>query len=1121
LYHRLFPLFINNLCKMKLTELPFIGREDILQLYKDKLKGVLNYKGDVLAIVGVPGIGKTRLTQQFINLTDNNVFFTFSLKTETHTTLNDLFRQIISTFLSRKAINDIVPSVIDEDLYTLSVRYFPVLKSLYPYEPLKKKEIVIAPEKIYQFLKNLSNLYPIVITIDDFHLGTLEIKNFINLLIRNIESLPVLLVINLRPEEAKIDWLNSLKSTSPLSIISLNALSRDEVLMFNKELFDETLPENVFDWIYGKTKGNPLFTDEFIKFLMNKGAVYFDVNTRKWCLAQSFDNIQVPDTFSRTIEEKLSGFSEKARKFVQAASLISKEKFNKIMININIAPEELDELLYGGVLVREKDGYMFAHNLIRESIYNTIPESKRNNLHYSLGNHLLKIGDNEGAIHQFSESGRRDKKFIELLKKEIQNYHKIGEHSKAVFYEEIALKLLERNPDLLSPKLVSFITDSANSLRRAGMFKDALHYYKFALNYIRKNQTKSLLKLIPFIYYSQTFAELRLGNCHRVINLVNQAKKIARQYKLFIDQSHLIGFETNQALAYKDLGKADKALNIALKLEEDYRKEADTNQLFRLNHCITLIYSNLGEYKKAIEWGEKSLEFARKLNDERYIAAIQGNLGIANLFIGNFKDAEELFTLHQGASLKNGWKREEFMSYLNLGTLYFFQGYLGRAEDEYKKALKTIERLNIKADYLWLSYYYCWLSLFKDDLKKATELLFRGMDIARMHANKNSLKMFQYIQGFISALKNDTKELKEVLNNLKNNFSSDLENEVEFLLLNGLEQVINNLQKTPSLLQDKGFEDIEKGLKITEQKQDYIKLVQYLIICSRIFSHYKELKQKAQEFKNTAIEYALKNSMIGWQDLLMPAKIHLEKIPLRIKTFGKLTIELPDHRIVEQREWEWAKPRQLFAILTNACINDQVLTRDQIGIHLWPDLSRDKLANNFHVCLNQLKSVVGGEYISYKEKSYQLMNVEIDAKEFKELVLDADNLINAGKIHTAEDNLTKAIKIYRGKFLEDFYEDWVFEMRDIFASLYRRAVLMLGDIYLKKSRIDSAIELVVKLILMDPLDEEAHRFLISCYIQSGEKAKAIRQFKKCAEIFKRELDCEPSEKTKELYRKLM
>uniref|UniRef100_A0A7V0Z3R4 Tetratricopeptide repeat protein n=1 Tax=candidate division WOR-3 bacterium TaxID=2052148 RepID=A0A7V0Z3R4_UNCW3 len=1105
---------------MKLIELPFIGREDIIQLYKDKLKDVLNYKGYVLTIVGVPGIGKTRLNQQILNLTDKNVFFTFSLKTETHTTLNDLFRQIISTFLSRKAINDIVPSVIDEDLYTIFVRHFPILKSLYPYEPLKKKEIEIAPEKIYQFLKNLSNLYPIVISIDDFHLGTLEIRNLTNLLIRNIESLPVFLVINLRPEETTINWLNSFKSASPLFIFNLTPFSKDEVSLLNEKLFHGELSEELFEWIYDKTEGNPLFIVEFIRFLIAKDIIYFDTHKNKCCLHSPFTDIFVPNTLSLMVENKIKSFSERVKKFIKRASLISTDVFNQEMIDVLLSSEELDRLRNDGIIIQKNGKYAFAHSLIKEIVYNTIPKKERRRLHYSLGNYLFKKGMNEEAIHQYYKAGRQDRNYLKMLMDEIDKYHKIKEHSKALSYEEIALKLFEQRTKLLNSKTLPFFIDSANSLRRVGRYKDAIYYYKFAFRYIKKNQTGKLLKVFPFLYYSQTLAELRLGNCQKVINLVNQAKKLIKRYGLQNENNYLIELEINRALAYKDLDMADKALDIALKLEERYKNQMDSNQLFRKNNCVTLVYLRSGQYKNAIEWAEKTIHLAQKLYDERYIAATQGNQGIAHLFTGNFQKAEELFLLHQKASLKNGWKREEFMSYLNLGTLYFSQGYLGRAEDEYKKALKTIERLNIKADYLWLSYYYCWLSLFKDDLKKATELLFRGMDIARIHENKNFLKMFQYIQGFISALKNDTKELKEVLNNLKNNFSSDLENEVEFLLLNGLEHIINNLQNTPSLLEDKGFGDIERGLKITDQKQDCIKLVQYLIICSRIFSHYKELKQKAQEFKNTAIEYALKNSMIGWQDLLMPAKVHIEKIPLRIKTFGKLTVELPDHRIVEQKEWEWAKPKQLFAILVNACINDQVLTRDQIGVHLWPDLSREKLANNFHVCLNQLKSVVG-EYISYKEKSYQLLNVEIDAKEFKELVLDADNLINAGKIHTAQDNLTKAIKIYKGRFLEDFYEDWVFEMRDIFASLYRRAVLMLGDIYLKKSRIDSAIELVVKLILMDPLDEEAHRFLISCYIQSGEKAKAIRQYKKCAEIFKRELGCEPSEKTKELYRKLL
>ncbi|MEO0129986.1 MAG: bacterial transcriptional activator domain-containing protein, partial [candidate division WOR-3 bacterium] len=122
---------------------------------------------------------------------------------------------------------------------------------------------------------------------------------------------------------------------------------------------------------------------------------------------------------------------------------------------------------------------------------------------------------------------------------------------------------------------------------------------------------------------------------------------------------------------------------------------------------------------------------------------------------------------------------------------------------------------------------------------------------------------------------------------------------------------------------------------------------------------------------------------------------------------------------------------------------------------------------------------------------------------------------------SAERDLLEAIDLYKGKFLEGFYDDWILQMRDYYSERFRLAVLALGDIYLKKAQTDSAIELTAKLLINDPLDEEAHRFLMHCYMQAGEKAKAIAQYRRCESIFKKELGCEPSEKTKDLYRSLL
>jgi DNA-binding SARP family transcriptional activator len=66
-----------------------------------------------------------------------------------------------------------------------------------------------------------------------------------------------------------------------------------------------------------------------------------------------------------------------------------------------------------------------------------------------------------------------------------------------------------------------------------------------------------------------------------------------------------------------------------------------------------------------------------------------------------------------------------------------------------------------------------------------------------------------------------------------------------------------------------------------------------------------------------------------------------------------------------------------------------------------------------------------------------------------------------------------------------------------------------------------AEELGRKILALDPFDEEGHRFLMHCYVKSGEKAKAIAQYKRCHEIFKKGLNCEPSQETRKLYEEIM
>ncbi len=1093
------------------TELPFVGRTELIKTYQDRLLQIRTFNGQILAIIGAPGIGKTRLIRECLKLTPRESIFTFFIATTPKLSLNDCFEQILSQFLNRPMLSNIIPMIIDEEVYNPYAHRFPILKSAFPYEPMEKTKGSISKEIVSSFFDKLSHLSPIALFLDDFHESGFEIKEFTTLLIKQLHNLPIIIVIASRPVDGVLKYLESLKSSSPLLKIELEPLKSDEVKQFNQLLFAGDLPNHIFTWIHQKTNGHPLFTREFLFYLFRKGIIYLDTTNNQWRATELFREIKIPETLNRIVEEQLANLSPSAQKFLKRSSFLTMEEFELRAVNFKIIKNDLDEILRHYLLIKQNEQYHFLHPLIKEIIYNLIPEKDRMKEHNLLGEYLLKNQYIEEAVNQFIISQRHDKKFLNLLITLIKQLKNRNENYKALLYEEHLLKLLSSFPNLITLRTLAILVDSASSLRRYNRFSEAIKYYNIALKFLTKYKRKRAKEIIPFVYMCRTYAELRLGDYQGVIRSADRVKRCYKLFKMKPENKVIVPSETNRAFAYAQLGLHKKALKLAFKLKNNFYNTDDLNQKFRINYCIAMTYFRIMDWQNTVVWAKRALTIAKKIGDVRYIAAMNGNLGIAYMFLGKFNDAMNHLLTHQTLSKKNHWTREEFMAHLNFGNFYFFQGYLGRADDEFNKALQIIERLNFKPDLAAIYYCYAYFLMFKGDYITSKNYLKKAMEINSQLGDGGISKLNLLCHGYLQVLQKDFSELKKTLDFLREKYSEELDNEADFILLKGFLSLKDHNQ----------IEDIENSLKILIRQKNYVKLVQLLIICKNALSQFEMWHKKAMEFKDQALEYAQKYSMPGWVDYLSPASIKREVLPLEIYTLGRLTIKLPDKRIIEEHKWEWAKPKQLFTILLNAHLKKQSLSRDQIGAMLWPELPQDKLVNNFHVALNQLKSVIGKEYIQFSEKTYSLTDVAIDAEKFLGLIGEAKKLLNDNKIHGAEYQLNKIIELYKGKYLEDFYDDWVLEMRDFLYEQYREAVLMLAEIYLKKLNTQAAIGLITRLIISDPLDEEAHRFLMSAYIQAGKKEKAIEQYKKCAQIFKKELGCEPSETTINLYHSII
>ena len=245
--------------------------------------------------------------------------------------------------------------------------------------------------------------------------------------------------------------------------------------------------------------------------------------------------------------------------------------------------------------------------------------------------------------------------------------------------------------------------------------------------------------------------------------------------------------------------------------------------------------------------------------------------------------------------------------------------------------------------------------------------------------------------------------------------------------------------------------------------------------------------------------------------------MHLKQ-PLKIYCLGRAKVEHPQKGFSEVEEWKRTKLRQLFAIMIVSVLRGEQLDREKIGARLWPELSTSKMANNFRVHLTQLRKIIGSNYIIFRNGKYIMDNIWIDAVEYKKKIREAETMLAQGKVHLAEMQLKEAASIYNGDLFEHFYGTWVDETRTNFSFLHRTTMLKLGDIYLNKMKLSEAINLGKQILSSNPFDEECHRFMMKAYHLSNEKAKALNQYKICEELFKREFDCSPSDKTQEYYR---
>lgn len=109
------------------------------------------------------------------------------------------------------------------------------------------------------------------------------------------------------------------------------------------------------------------------------------------------------------------------------------------------------------------------------------------------------------------------------------------------------------------------------------------------------------------------------------------------------------------------------------------------------------------------------------------------------------------------------------------------------------------------------------------------------------------------------------------------------------------------------------------------------------------------------------------------------------------------------------------------------------------------------------------------------------------------------------------------IELYQDDLLTDFYEDWIFPMREHYRSLFIDTLLQMVQQLRSHSDYDRAVEFARKALDFDPANERAHQHMMFCYMAQGDRSAALRQYETCQEALWEELAVQPAAGTVALY----
>ena len=395
--------------KSQRLEAPFVGRDGEFRLVKELLHtSAEQRRGLLVSIVGVAGIGKSRLAWEFFKYIDGlaDPYYwhlgrclaygdgvTYWALAEMVRSRAGIVEAEDPASASVKLHTTVETYVADADERRWVEARLAQLLGLEP-RTSNDREDLFAGWRL--FFERMAEINPVVLSFEDMQWADSALLDFVEYLLDWSRNHPIFVITLTRPEllERQPNWGAAHRN---FTSIALEPLAPQAMRALISGLVPG-LPEEARARILDRAEGIPLYAVETIRMLIDRGVLVGGDGAYR--PAGPIDALEIPETLQALIAARLDDLNALERHVIEDASVLGKTFTRKGLSQLSgIANEELSEPLEA--LIRkelvslqadprspERGHYIFLQDMVRMVAYESLPKRDRKEKHLAAASYL-------------------------------------------------------------------------------------------------------------------------------------------------------------------------------------------------------------------------------------------------------------------------------------------------------------------------------------------------------------------------------------------------------------------------------------------------------------------------------------------------------------------------------------------------------------------------------------------------------------------------------------------------------------------------------------------------------------------------------------------------------------